>query len=428
MRDWSSTLWDASYKGVPFLVERDREDGGRRLGVHDFVGREDPYVEDMGGARRMFEVTGYVASDEADAEIAAVLGVLGSVGAGLLVRPLGGPVLVRCEKFGRTHELDRLGYVAFTASFIRVAENFDPLDTASGLAQSVFDAVDALDAGLSGLANLLVSTETAEWVVTAIEDGLVDLAAGVDLVVSQLVTDTASARLFGDALAAVVTAIESGADVATGAGFAVSLAGLGLDPIAEGTSGAGVLWTLARAVGDVAIAADADAGPGQVIEAFGSWLDGDPDPAPSEAPTASRLAMERNAAIVECIRRTIAFGATVEAVARTSFGSRGDGLSARSEINAAADRLQALLSSLGAADASEAVTAVIAARDAVNTWLSRTIADLAPVRTIVWAAEVPAAVAAWRLYGDPARAAELVARNRLPHPGFVPTTFEALVS
>lgn len=426
MRDWMSTLWDASFKGVPFLVEHEREDGGRRLGVHEFVGRDDPYVEDMGGAKRTFEVTGYVASDEADAEMAAVLGALGSVGPGLLVRPLG-PVLVRCEKFGRTHERDRLGYIAFSASFIRVGANFDA-GTAAGLAQSVFDAVDGLGAGLSALSSILSLPPLAEWVVTAVEDGLVDIAAGLDLVVSQVVADVGGARLFGDALSACVTAIEGGADLASGAGFAAAVAGLGLETIAAGTDVAVILWTLARAVADAAIAADAVEGPGHVVEAFGAWSDGVPSPAPALAATASRLAIGRNAAIVEGMQRIIAFGVTAEAVTRITFGSRGDGVAARIAINEASDRLLSLLSSLGAADAAAAVAAVVTARDAVNAWLSRTIADLAPVRTIIWAAELPAAVAAWRLYADPTRASELVARNRVKHPGFMPTTFEALVS
>ena len=39
---------------------------------------------------------------------------------------------------------------------------------------------------------------------------------------------------------------------------------------------------------------------------------------------------------------------------------------------------------------------------------------------------LPALVLAWKLYQDPSRAAELVARNDIPHPSFMPLRFNAL--
>ena len=41
---------------------------------------------------------------------------------------------------------------------------------------------------------------------------------------------------------------------------------------------------------------------------------------------------------------------------------------------------------------------------------------------------MPSLYWAWRLYGDPLRAADLVARNAVRHPSFMPETFVALAS
>jgi prophage DNA circulation protein len=59
-------------------------------------------------------------------------------------------------------------------------------------------------------------------------------------------------------------------------------------------------------------------------------------------------------------------------------------------------------------------------------FFTRTIVDLAPVIEVEANAPLPAIVHAWRLYSDPLRAGELVARNNVPHPAFMPLTFEAL--
>ena len=71
-RDWLNSLWPASYKGVPFQVDSDSEKGGRRKAVHQFPGRDDYFIEDLGGDKREFSVTAYLASDTADIDAAAL--------------------------------------------------------------------------------------------------------------------------------------------------------------------------------------------------------------------------------------------------------------------------------------------------------------------------------------------------------------------
>lgn len=426
MRDWSSTLWSASVDGIPFWISRDHEDGGRRLGVHEYPGRDDPFVEDMGAAKRTYGIDGYVASDAADSEIGALMARLAGGGIHILVLPITGPVSVRCEKVSRAHALDRLGYVAFTASFIRVGSPADPV-TAASLAQIVFDTVDGLGAVLDGLAGSLSLVDTIDFVAAAVDDGLVDITAGLSLVVDVVIDDISLSRAAGDALSVIVAAIDAGAVVGSAALDAATSA-LGLAGSLAGTSSIRSLWTLARTIGDVAIAADAASGPGRVVEAFDGWISSDPDDVPMTSATPSRAAIARNAVLVDVMARVIGFGATIEAVVRTTYGSRDDGLAARSAIVAAADRILSALSVIGPADASAPSEAVAAARGATVEWIVRAVADLAPVRTVRTAVELPATVLAWTLYGDPMRGAELVARNRVAHPALMPTRFEALTS
>jgi prophage DNA circulation protein len=59
-------------------------------------------------------------------------------------------------------------------------------------------------------------------------------------------------------------------------------------------------------------------------------------------------------------------------------------------------------------------------------FLSRAILDLAPVISVSANLVMPSLFWAWRLYADPARSTQLVTRNKVIHPSFLPAEFEAL--
>ena len=41
-------LRPASYRGVPFFVDFDEDESGKRVQVHEFAKRDDPWPEEMG--------------------------------------------------------------------------------------------------------------------------------------------------------------------------------------------------------------------------------------------------------------------------------------------------------------------------------------------------------------------------------------------
>lgn len=59
-------------------------------------------------------------------------------------------------------------------------------------------------------------------------------------------------------------------------------------------------------------------------------------------------------------------------------------------------------------------------------YLAARALDLRPIILVNAAVSLPATAAAWALYGDPSRAAEIVARNRVATPALMPRSFEAL--
>lgn len=152
-RDWAATLWPASFKGVPFWTERDRDRFGKRLVVHEFPGRDDPFIEDLAAKAREFEVTAYFVDDAADAEADAFTAAMLQTGPGILVLPAQGPILARAHIGDRERVRDRAGYFGIVAKFYKEGVSV-PVQPVDYLAQLVFDAGDAL----VGAAASLLST------------------------------------------------------------------------------------------------------------------------------------------------------------------------------------------------------------------------------------------------------------------------------
>lgn len=405
-RDWTKTLWPASFKGVPFWSERSQESGGRRVVEHEFPMRDDPFLEDLGEALRKFDVTAYLASDAADAEASALAAVCAERGPGLLVLPMQGQVLVRCLEFARDHEKDRLGYIAFNLKCTREGASFSIASVAS-LANLVFIAADALAiaAAASFAANFVISglqaaREPVDFVIAAATDGLQVAAATLEAVRTAGTVEPAASAAQRDAIQLVFDQIPNLlTDPATLADGPIEIIGI------------------ARALGD---AMD----PSSAVRAFEAVIT---DPALT-APLASAYSTRnlRAAAINDAAARRIlrlaAFSAFCEAVARVSLTDRPMAITLRANV---AEFSEAEIVELPAAEI-ELVHAIEIMRDAVVTYLSKSILDLAPVLNLEANRSMPSLFWAWRIYQDPVRSIELAARNKVAHPSFMPTVFEAL--
>ncbi|WP_438278074.1 DNA circularization N-terminal domain-containing protein [Nitrobacter sp.] len=394
-RDWLKTLWAASFKGVPFKVERDAEGAGRRIRVHEFPMRDDPYLEDLGEARRDFDVLAYVASDSADSDAAALIAVCAARGAGVLVLPSHGPVTVRCLTADRRRDKDRHGYIAIGMRMVR--EGFaSALASSAMLANLTFAAADtaAVAAGVAFSSSVKVAAQpgfVAAAAVSAVQD---DLAALEAVRTTEQVDPPASA--------AQRNAIQAAFDAAPEA--------IASDPAVV----AQTIVTIARALGDAMRPADA-------VRAF----DGLSQDAPVTRPqgrTASALTASGNIAAADLTLRIAALTAYCEAIVRTPLADRPSAITLRANV---ADYIEAELDRL-TSDQIDLYRAMTALRDATIDFLSRAILDLAPVVTVEANLSMPSLFWAWRLYADPSRSSELVGRNRVVHPSFMPATFEAL--
>ena len=100
-------------------------------------------------------------------------------------------------------------------------------------------------------------------------------------------------------------------------------------------------------------------------------------------------------------------------------------MTARAEV---AERFDHELEAAGGAANAPLYIAIEGLRGSVVDYLTRLIADLAPVVTVSANRSLPSLWWSWRIYGVADRSAELVARNSVRHPSFMPREFQALAT
>jgi prophage DNA circulation protein len=399
-RDWLKTLWDASYKGVPFFVEKDNEAGSRRIVEHEFPMRDTPFLEDLGEGVRHFQLTAYVASDSADAEASAVMAICATRGPGMLVLPAHGPIFVRCLQFERDRSKDKHGYIAHSLNFSREGQSFSLISSAI-LSNVAFIAIDSLavQVATTFAANLLTDLQP-DFVIAAATDGLLDAVATVEAIRTTNPVEATVSSAQRNELATLYDAMP--------------------ELVAEDPAqAASRIVTSMRAV---AAAID----PVVAVQAFDQLIQSLPAAAaviiPTDYRTPRRYSQAVNAEEAARVLRLATISAYCETVALVPLADRPAALTLRANV---VEYLDAEVESMGAGE-HDLYRGLVAVRDATVNYLSKAVLDLAPVRKVDANISMPSLYWSWRFYKDPNRAMEIVNRNRVAHPSFIPPQFEAL--
>lgn len=126
---WRDALLPASFRGALFHVEASSKENARRIVVHEFPKREEPYSEDMGRRAVEFTVRGYCIQYVRDEESPLyrrdyrisrdlLMAELQKEGQGVLQLPLLPPMTVVCPRYRLTEEERLGGYCTFDMSFV----------------------------------------------------------------------------------------------------------------------------------------------------------------------------------------------------------------------------------------------------------------------------------------------------------------------
>lgn len=139
---------DASWRGIPFKVENESGEGGRRGPLHEYPDRDTPYFEDMGRAADKFSISAYFVGDLADLTGRLFEAALRKPGSGLLIHPTRGRQTVVCTHWRRQTSRSKANWVEYTLSFVEAGRNLMPAASTSW-PNVVLDAVNRAQAAFS---------------------------------------------------------------------------------------------------------------------------------------------------------------------------------------------------------------------------------------------------------------------------------------
>lgn len=380
---WRTKLQPASFRGARFQVEVDDLSAGRRVQVHEYPQRDKPFTEDLGRATREISLTAFVIGDNYIAERDALLKVVEEAGAGTLIHPWYGSQQVVVKECRVSHSNREGGMARFNLSFVEAGELAFPKSGAATASQVRLSS----DSFLSTLASNFGSTFSIEgapdWSVassvSALSSGLYQFqsyaAKGRGFIVnpSGIIGNVDS--LFGNPLALANSVIN------LFSGFSSSY-----------TSNADLNNNFSTLTGYSSAMPRTVAGTGS---------------------TPARQQQSTNNAALETLMRGAALGNAAAVSSLMPLPVYDDAIANRNALTAALDA-----ESLTAPDA--VFTAITDLRTKVHQDITERGKGAARMRTVTMPEVRPSLVVAYDLYEDAGRESEIVSRNKVTHPLFVP--------
>lgn len=123
MSDWRDQLGPGSFRGVAFYVDTSEQTGGRQVAKHLFPFSDAPaYTDDLGAVAGAINVECYVLGDEYMTAKNALMKALNTPGPGELIHPYFGTVRVAVDGEFRVRETRQDGGIAqFSITFVRTS-------------------------------------------------------------------------------------------------------------------------------------------------------------------------------------------------------------------------------------------------------------------------------------------------------------------
>lgn len=390
---WQDRYQQGSFRGVTFLTESHDLEGGRRVAQHEYPQRDIPFCEDLGQRGKRYSIECLVIGADHMEQRDALMTALDAFGKGVLIHPYFGQLDVNCETYNVAEDTAEGGLSRFSISFLEsgLAQVGDSREDTSGAAAAKADLAQAA-APATFASGFAVAGYPA-----FVEDG----AAG--LLQSFTSSSTDAARLLGGAGKAL-RAYEAGIEQL---GSAITLVRAPIT-LAETVRG------LVRSVAGLAAAPllrinalrSIFASPGKFRTVLG------------HTPARNRERDNRQAMID--LVETVTAAEIVRASATARFGSYQEAAALRDLLSGDLDRASYVAADRGDDDHANLLDGLRRAlvRDATARG-----ASLARLFAFTPKVTEPSLVIANRIYGAAkveARSAEIVTRNRVRHPGFVP--------
>lgn len=411
---WLDGMVPASFRDVPFFVAGHEMEGGRNNVVFAYPQQDRVYVEDLGKRARIYEIKAFVVGDDYMTQRDALLDALEQEGDGTLVHPYFGSKTVSLDGPYRVSEGERqAGMATLSLRFIESAATpFAPLSGQAVDSDAIGGGtMGAASAGFAGSYQTTIPSTgigLPSWAYTSAAQTLTDWSTTLQKALSPVVTET-------QALSTMKTQLDA---LVTGAALLVK------NPLAIVTQlgivmGSLLEWPDTPRLGLSALIAAYNFTPTISAPAPGTAI--------REAENGNYVALVQYvqtlsivAAVKFAVAAVTAPGRTISTAATSSQVDPAAGYDSYQDALAVRATLMTAIDALGetADDATFAELQDLRAQMAVT--VPGTPNTLPELETFTPLVTVPALVLSQRLYGNISLADDLVTRNAIQHPGFVP--------
>lgn len=387
MAGWRDQLQPASFRGAPFSVKVADGQLGRRTVVHEFPGKDIPYVEDMGRRGREYTIEAFVIGDDYMRARDALIKALEEPGPGELVHPYHGRLKVSVPQGRWSERSDEGGMVTFSITFQESSDTTAQPTVRADTQGAVDAAADAAaDAATLDFSNIFTVDNLPEFMSAGASSDITSALDRINSIVASLLTDTTVMPDFIRQFTGMYGKVTS--LTRTPSRLAANLFG--------------------RVSGVRAVASQ----PAHAFRALSTLSDFKGAGSPIPAVTPARVQQAKNQAAITGLVRRAALIEAARASSAMEFASYDEAIATRDTL---AERMDS-----EAASAPDTVYSTLTdLRVAVIKDITARGADLSRIVRFTPRGTLPALVVAHQIYGDAARADEIVARNRIRHPGFL---------
>lgn len=411
---WRDEMRPGSFRGVPFFIEGSDQSGGRRSILDEFPLRDLPSSQDMGRKARQYVLDMYVIGADYMGARDKLIEALEGAGPGTLMHPYRGELQVITLGEYRVVESTREGGLArITQTFAEAGEEPRP-DGKPVAGLEVNEKADLVELGA-------LEEFMQDWDVLGYADFVADEAVAMLQEATAWVYEAGGllsgagelSGLYGRVMGSVTQLILSPGNLASSLLGMVRSIGFGSNPLAALRAQMS-LFNLgsrskpsARAGYNTPARTQIETNKRAVYRLIER----------SAVSQAARLATGRPRVPAKVPPLGLGAGSSTGSAGQVmpgvKFDSRDDAVQVRDAIVTELDRQQLVARP-------ERYRALASLSAALVTDMNRSSASLAPLAEYQVIDTQPALLIAHRLYGDASRASEIVARNKIKHPGFVP--------
>ncbi|KPW10107.1 DNA circulation [Pseudomonas syringae pv. aceris] len=465
MSTWRDSLLPASFRGVGFFIEKAVVPAGRKGQLHEFPQRDEPYFESLGKQSKVHTLTGFIVGPDCFEQRDKLLQALEQEGAGELVHPWLGRVQVQVGECGVTHNLSEGGLVRLDLKFYPANPLKFPVSTLNTRRQLLGASESLLDSALRRYRSVMATVDAVRINIQALRSALSGVFATIQRQFTPFMT------IYSDVTALVHSLVNAPLTVSTL--FSTFFASFDGDSRrarrANGTS----------SIGGASNGTDAGSGSGNSTGGGSGNGSASGSNGTAASSAAARSGSNGGVSSVETVDyRSVISEVTqqAEAVSGINLVSQSSGLDTGVTAQAAANLVQdallvkvaKIVASMPVATTVMPLTVVPSLDQQVTQALQRVDVPVADdvielrdtLSSAIWEASLkadpehylalntlrqalirhlnavaasgvrlvdlkvseplPALVLAYRRFGDASRAQEMVQRNRLAHPGFVP--------